>query len=114
MSTLGRNQPCHCGSGKKYKRCHWESDKIQSRAPLSTNISAPLSPPISWSILIGGGVACGVFGEVIFDRGLMFVVGWSIIYFLGRVVLTPPPPNPNAGDPAALNFGREAKRNSKK
>jgi preprotein translocase subunit SecA len=19
---LGRNQPCHCGSGKKYKLCH--------------------------------------------------------------------------------------------
>src|ERR1700738_1836668 len=22
MSTIGRNQPCPCGSGKKYKRCH--------------------------------------------------------------------------------------------
>lgn len=22
MSKLGRNQPCHCGSGRKYKRCH--------------------------------------------------------------------------------------------
>lgn len=21
--TLGRNDPCHCGSGKKYKRCHY-------------------------------------------------------------------------------------------
>src|SRR2546422_291642 len=21
MSKLGRNEPCHCGSGKKYKRC---------------------------------------------------------------------------------------------
>ena len=19
---LGRNDPCHCGSGKKYKKCH--------------------------------------------------------------------------------------------
>lgn len=19
---IGRNEPCHCGSGKKYKRCH--------------------------------------------------------------------------------------------
>ena len=23
---LGRNDPCHCGSGKKYKNCHLESD----------------------------------------------------------------------------------------
>ncbi|MEK9200534.1 MAG: SEC-C metal-binding domain-containing protein, partial [Patescibacteria group bacterium] len=20
---LGRNDPCHCGSGKKYKHCHY-------------------------------------------------------------------------------------------
>lgn len=23
---VGRNDPCWCGSGKKYKRCHLESD----------------------------------------------------------------------------------------
>ena len=26
MSTPGRNDPCHCGSGEKYKRCHLRSD----------------------------------------------------------------------------------------
>lgn len=25
----GRNDPCHCGSGKKYKKCHLESDERQ-------------------------------------------------------------------------------------
>ncbi len=24
---LGRNDPCWCGSGKKYKHCHWRSDR---------------------------------------------------------------------------------------
>lgn len=24
---IGRNDPCHCGSGKKYKYCHYGSDK---------------------------------------------------------------------------------------
>jgi hypothetical protein len=24
---LGRNEPCHCGSGKKYKHCHYEEDR---------------------------------------------------------------------------------------
>jgi len=24
---LGRNDPCWCGSGKKYKKCHWNSDR---------------------------------------------------------------------------------------
>ena len=24
--TLGRNDPCWCGSGEKYKKCHQEAD----------------------------------------------------------------------------------------
>ncbi len=24
---MGRNEPCWCGSGKKYKKCHREADK---------------------------------------------------------------------------------------
>ncbi len=24
---LGRNDPCHCGSGRKYKHCHYEADR---------------------------------------------------------------------------------------
>ena len=27
MAKIGRNQPCPCGSGKKYKRCCWERDR---------------------------------------------------------------------------------------
>jgi preprotein translocase subunit SecA len=27
---LGRNDPCWCGSGKKYKNCHMKSDQVQS------------------------------------------------------------------------------------
>jgi hypothetical protein len=27
VRKLGRNDPCWCGSGKKYKRCHWEEDR---------------------------------------------------------------------------------------
>ncbi|MCK4857243.1 MAG: SEC-C domain-containing protein [candidate division Zixibacteria bacterium] len=25
--NLGRNNPCWCGSGKKYKKCHYDSDQ---------------------------------------------------------------------------------------
>ena len=25
--TLGRNDPCYCGSGKKYKNCHMMKDQ---------------------------------------------------------------------------------------
>jgi preprotein translocase subunit SecA len=33
--AIGRNDPCWCGSGKKYKDCHWEADqpKPESAAP---------------------------------------------------------------------------------
>jgi tetratricopeptide (TPR) repeat protein len=27
MSKVGRNQPCPCGSGRKYKRCCWDKDQ---------------------------------------------------------------------------------------
>ena len=28
---LGRNDPCHCGSGKKYKQCHLGQDEAKAR-----------------------------------------------------------------------------------
>lgn len=31
MTTIGRNDPCHCGSGKKYKKCHLEKDQIEDQ-----------------------------------------------------------------------------------
>jgi SEC-C motif len=30
-SELGRNDPCHCGSGKKYKACHLGQDEATAR-----------------------------------------------------------------------------------
>ncbi len=29
MTSIGRNDPCYCGSGKKYKHCHEAQDKAQ-------------------------------------------------------------------------------------
>lgn len=31
-TDLGRNDPCHCGSGKKYKKCHLEKDEAAAGA----------------------------------------------------------------------------------
>ena len=25
--TMNRNDPCWCGSGKKYKKCHYDADR---------------------------------------------------------------------------------------
>ena len=29
--SVGRNDPCPCGSGKKYKRCHLDADALAAR-----------------------------------------------------------------------------------
>ena len=47
---IGRNEPCWCGSGKKYKNCHMKSDKAGTTHPDappagSPDMSAPASQP---------------------------------------------------------------------
>jgi hypothetical protein len=34
---IGRNEPCPCGSGKKYKNCHGDANNINTPAPFSLN-----------------------------------------------------------------------------
>jgi preprotein translocase subunit SecA len=31
MPKVGRNDPCPCGSGKKYKHCHLRQDRAAER-----------------------------------------------------------------------------------
>ena len=40
MSTLLRNAPCHCGSGKKYKKCCGAQKKLSQRATLVKSTGA--------------------------------------------------------------------------
>ena len=40
----GRNDPCWCGSGQKYKKCHLESDDRGATAPVARPVRAPLRP----------------------------------------------------------------------
>lgn len=35
-STLGRNDPCHCGSGEKYKHCCQEKDRSTTTVTSNT------------------------------------------------------------------------------
>lgn len=37
---IGRNDPCHCGSGKKYKHCCYEKD----HAPHEDHVVVPADP----------------------------------------------------------------------
>jgi len=33
VASTGRNDPCFCGSGKKYKKCHLAGDEAAALAP---------------------------------------------------------------------------------
>lgn len=47
-NKLGRNDPCHCGSGKKYKRCHMaqdEQERLAAHAPVHVPAPAPTPEP---------------------------------------------------------------------
>src|SRR5438067_1646326 len=36
MAKVGRNDLCYCGSGKKYKHCHWQVEQDAQRSRLNT------------------------------------------------------------------------------
>jgi hypothetical protein len=36
----GRNDPCHCGSGAKYKKCHLEQDEAARASAASAQAAA--------------------------------------------------------------------------
>lgn len=38
--ALGRNDPCHCGSGKKYKQCHLDQDEAAAREARAAAMAA--------------------------------------------------------------------------
>jgi hypothetical protein len=37
IGKLGRNDPCWCGSGKKYKKCHLPEDEKKQRKKYTIN-----------------------------------------------------------------------------
>ena len=45
MASLGRNDPCHCGSGKKYKHCHLDKDEAAARAAREKQAAEPAATP---------------------------------------------------------------------
>jgi tetratricopeptide (TPR) repeat protein len=45
MANTGRNDPCHCGSGKKYKRCCRDKDEAAEREALASRVTPPIVSP---------------------------------------------------------------------
>jgi hypothetical protein len=46
MTKTGRNDPCHCGSGQKYKRCCLDKDVAVERATRAATQAAKPPPPL--------------------------------------------------------------------
>ena len=40
---IGRNDPCHCGSGLKYKKCHFEADLKEGKVYYKQAVQVPTS-----------------------------------------------------------------------
>ncbi len=112
MNKPGRNDPCHCGSGKKYKRCHMEAD-LQAQRQASGHVEAPPTPQRQRNntILKVLAVLIVLTAIVLFA---MSYVNWSLAIGIGGLILLggyalvrdPPPPNKDSSDPSGINFGR--------
>jgi len=96
MAT-SRNDPCPCGSGKKYKHCHLNEDHSQSvhwrKGPLAVAILG----------LIGGVVLIYTHGTGIGGPAIAAAIFGPIAW---TVFTDPPPPKPNSDHAAALKFGK--------
>ena len=40
LKNTGRNDPCPCGSGKKYKKCHLDADEQSRSKAIATTFTA--------------------------------------------------------------------------
>ena len=94
-----RNDPCPCGSGKKYKHCHL--DKAMPEEKRKKNAA--------FAIVIALGIAAFVAAwQIKGDLGTGLSVGLGVLVLGTMVVVFRDPPPPSDGDdPAALNFGRK-------
>lgn len=95
---IGRNDPCSCGSGKKYKRCCLGTEQDPQNAPKKTMpalIVLILGLTLAVAVLVISGAGNG---------GLLAVV--TLMLAGGTYVFTNmPPPNSSPGSPGGINFG---------
>ncbi len=112
---IGRNQPCPCGSGKKYKNCHLglTTDPTRQADGSPDAPSLPLTAQPGWTRAIpwvmgitGGAVAVAAFLTVNTQAGLSVLAATTLAIGGWFIFGNPPPPKDDAGDPAGLNFGR--------
>ncbi|MEM9558590.1 MAG: SEC-C metal-binding domain-containing protein [Acidobacteriota bacterium] len=95
--SVGRNDPCPCGSGEKYKKC-------------CLGGADPATKKRQQTILILSAIAlvAGIAGAIFVSKTVGLGIGLGGLFVIGTWVwLTAPPPKSGSkGDPGAINFGR--------
>lgn len=118
-AKIGRNEPCPCGSGKKYKHCHLGQDDDPGRKELPPTTDevarhAVAREPlpswtrfVPWTVGAVGGIGAIALGATqSAQSGLALAAGTGLAVGAWFLFSNPPPPRDDAGDPAALDFGR--------
>jgi len=98
---IGRNDPCPCGSGKKYKQCHIGKPLTEDGEPAKKDYRlvmalAVVAVIVAVAVMVLKDVGAGVIVLIVEAMGIG-----------GYVVLADHPErDPNAKDPGSINFGR--------
>ena len=98
-----RNDPCPCGSGKKYKHCHLGTsleDTVDEEGVVIRR--GPARWPL-FAVAVIVGVLIGLWRGP--DSGIIVTIGGFLVAGIYASVSRPPAPKENPGNPAALDFG---------
>ncbi len=125
MSSPNRNDPCPCGSGRKYKQCHLAEDRAKAPSSKQTELDVALAEqnareaietrPLKIGLVVTGlAAAVGVGFWRDLSGGLIVGAAWALASLAYLSFRSPPPPNENPGDPAGLNFGSPTDPKDKK
>ena len=107
MAKIGRNEPCPCGSGKKYKNCHLgqalTSDGADGIAPPvdeKQKMAQAIIPSLVFILVLGGLGAWWKGGQ-----GLAVGAAIGLFLGIGMVLMRNPPPPADSDSGSAINFG---------
>ncbi len=95
--SVGRNEPCPCGSGKKYKHCHERTGGIAHRRARTLLLALA-----ALALVIG--VVIGIFTGP--RNGALSAACGLVIAGVVASIADRPPPSGGHKDPGSINFGR--------
>ena len=96
MAKTGRNEPCPCGSGKKYKNCHLKEEALAKK-----DMRMPMA-----IAAIGAVAGVIVAVTVSLKMGVLAAAGGVLVAVGVAAFRDPPESKGDESNPASINFGR--------